>query len=159
MASGKRLRDSWGPVRGRGAEVSAAVASDPEPPKRPPGRKNTRDWCRGKESRAHVPVIVFRPPVFRRHPPRTCEWGHGLIREEIGWQCHHEEHCRSCGKILRSRLAVDECPGYPGSAEQKAAAQAQLEAVLAGVAAWRARRRPVITGPQGYRRKRQEKAS
>lgn len=143
-------------MRARGAETAAAAASDPEPPKRPPGRKNTRDWCRGKEGVPHQPVIVFAPPVFRRPVTITCEWASRWSGEAVIWDCHHEEHCASCGRILRTqaRLAGSECPGYPGSETQKAAAVAEAAEAEERWQAGRARRRPVITGPQSYRRKR-----
>lgn len=151
MASRKRLRD-WGQPAARAAEITKAVGSDPEPAKRSPGRKDTRQWCRGKQSREHVPVIVFRPPWTRK--PVQCEWSSRWVDDGVAWRCHHEEHCHACGKILRTSLADAECPAYPGSPEQRAEAEVAAAIATQRWAEWRQSRRRVITGPQSYRRKR-----
>jgi len=156
MASRKRLRDNWGPVRGRAAETASAVASDPDPSKRPPGRKDTRSWCRGKAGVPHQPVIVFRP-TWTRRPQPACEWAADWIGEQVRWHCHHEEHCGPCGKILRTRIADEECPDYPGDPAQRAEAEREAAAYPEQWRAWAQRHgrpKPVIDGPQKYRRKR-----
>lgn len=151
----RRSREYWDSQPSRSAEVLAAAAADPEPVKRAPAPKDTRHWCKGKRGRAHVPVLVDRP-VHPRDSP--CQWGSRWSDEEIAWRCRHREECQSCGKILREpwQLTAAECPLYPGSAEQKAQAAADAEASRERWETWRLRRRPVITGPQEYRRKRQE---
>ncbi len=158
MASPKRLRD-WGRPPARSAELTTAVTADPEPVKRPPGRKDTREWCRGKVGVPHQPAIV------KGNGKLPCRWAgrydYKLIRRQdawsVGWSCWHHEECSACGKILRAtrHLNASECPAYPGRPEQRA--QAEREAA-AYPAQWRAaaakHRKPPVTGPQGYRRKR-----
>ena len=151
MASRKRLRD-WGRAPGRAAEVRAAAA---EAPKRAPGKKDTRRWCHGREGREHALVITFRGLYGR-----VCEWQVRWVGDGIGWHCEHEETCASCGKILRAgyELARAECPAYPGAPEQRAEAEAELRRDREWRIQRALRRAPVITGPQGYRRRSKERA-
>ena len=161
--SGRFLRharsktDRWDSLPARSAEVQAAAAVDPDPAKRAPSRKDTRHLCKGKPGREHVPVIVIAQSTYVRG---DCEWGSRFPwhDEPVTWLCHHSEVCAVCQKILREPwdLAPAECPGYPGSQAQHAEAEAEARASAARVAEYQARRRPVITGRQGYRRRRQE---
>lgn len=167
MTSRKRFArlGNWGPVRGRAAVKAAAIS---EPAKRPPAKKDTKHWCRGKEGVQHVPQIVLSHDGFRS---RACEWvskfDYRAIRRgeddyRIAWACGHQELCSRCGKILRERweLRQEECPAYPGSPEQRSEAEREAAAYPDLFRAREARygRKRAITGPQGYRRKR-EKAS
>jgi hypothetical protein len=78
---------------------------------------------------------------------------HGYV---LGWACHHREVCSvpGCGKVFREpwELGDDECPAYPGTPEQRAVAEAQMAEYEDRRARLPWRRKPVITGPQGYRR-------
>ena len=153
----------WGPVPGRSAVKAAAIT---EPAKRTPAKKDTRSWCRGKEGREHEPQIVLSHDGFRQ---RACEWAgrhdYRLLRRgeddyAIGWCCGHQELCGRCGKILRDpgQIPRAECPVYPGSDEQKAEAGREAAEYPEKWRAWAARHgrpEPVIDGPQGYRRKRE----
>jgi len=151
VASKRRLRN-WNPAPGRGAVRAVAIA---EPERKPPGRKDTRQWCKGREGREHRPEIVFAPPpAFRPETARCCEWGTWRAMD-VRWSCHHQLQCTACGKILPGRLPAASCPDWPGSEEQKAEATARARESAQRVAAWRAqRRKPTVTGPQHYRRKR-----
>ena len=150
----------WGTPGARSAEVKAAAADDPEPPKRAAARKNTRDWCKGKQGAAHVPHLVLHP-VFWKRGELYCKWhaSWSLRGQEYVacWTCDHREECERCGKVLRSRIAATECPAYPGTPEDHAAAETEAARIREQVAqmAQRPSRRKVITGPQGYRRKRE----
>jgi len=152
MASRKRLRD-WGRPPGRSAEVRAAVA---EAPKQVPGRKDTRRWCHGKEGREHVPQIVCHGLYGR-----VCQWAERWISDGgIHWHCEHRETCAGCGKVIREgwQLAAAECPAYPGSPDQRAAAEAEAARARQW---WEDRRRQArrpVDGPQGYRRRRKVEA-
>jgi hypothetical protein len=133
--------------------VLADQLADPVPDRLPPGRKDTRENCKGRPGRPHVPVIV---PGDRPEPWLACKWvsrWDSAVRAfgVVGWDCSHRERCARCGKVIREgwQLRRAECPAYPGDARQKA----EAEASAARRAADRPRpRRPVITGPQGYRR-------
>jgi hypothetical protein len=156
-------------TRSRSAAKANAVT---EPVKRAPARKDTRRWCRGKEGREHRLVLVLRHDGFC---DRRCEWVSWydyrlLFRGEddegarVGWACSHQEVCESCGKIIRDlfQIPAAECPAYPGTVEQRRAAEREAAAYPAQWRAWAARHgrwRPVITGPQHYRRKREDEAS
>ena len=149
MASKRRLRN-WNPAPARTAERAQAIT---EPQRTAPGRKNTRDFCRGKQDVPHVPAVMFVPPVFQRARQPECEWGSRWDVEDVGWRCHHQCHCESCGKVLSTSVEREQCPAYPGSGEQHAEA---IEAARIAEERWRERRagrRKVIDGPQGYRRK------
>jgi hypothetical protein len=138
------------------ADELAQRFEDDDPAKRGPGRKDTRNWCRGKTGVAHVPAIVFRSPMW--NDQAVCKWcplySRGL---DVTWCCYHREECDRCGKILRDGETFDlgdgECPDYPGQPEQRAEAEKEAIAAAERLAAWR-RWKPPITGPQGYRRAR-----
>lgn len=153
----------WDQNPSRSAELGAAVAADPDPSRTAPAVKDTRRWCRGKPGRVHKPEIVrthlgWQPAVCKwagRHDFRLLRQGRDEDGTTVGWVCYHEERCSACGKVLRSswELRRVECPVFPGSAEQKAEAEREAAEYPER---WRSQRRPrrVITGPQGYRRKR-----
>jgi hypothetical protein len=133
-----------------------------EPAKKAPARKNTRSWCKGKVGVEHIPVLVLdhTDPQFGKAPP--CRWAVGWSstarKDVVYWRCPHHEVCGRCGKVLRDRwsVSITECPDYPGDPQQHAAADADLAECEKRRATWEQhrRRKPDITGPQGYRRKR-----
>lgn len=154
-----RSKWEWGLPGSRSAEVRTAAADDPEPAKRPPGRKDTRAWCRGKPGVEHVRRLVLHPSPFKRGK-LDCGWAPSWRTPdgEYGacWSCDHREECARCGKILRDGILRSECPAYPGTPGQRAAAEEKAAEIRERIAQRRPwRRKPVITGPQGYRRKRQ----
>lgn len=152
VASRKRLRN-FAPVPGR-AEVKAVAITEPQ--RKPAAKKDTRQWCRGKEGREHQPVIMFAPVMIRSVPDR-CEWRPSWQDGYAGleWACWHRQDCSACFKILRDHggLLLSECPDYPGSEEQKAAADERRAEIAARIAARPPRRRKVVEGPTHYRRK------
>lgn len=157
-----RSKSDWGFPPARSAE-RASAATDPD--KRAPGRKDTRQWCKGKPGREHVPQIIRIHDGYRWRP---CEWtpryDWRAIRAGdnawvLKWTCGHIESCANCGKILRDlgNIPVAECESYPGTAARRAAAERDAADYLERWREGRRRyRRPPITGPQGYRRPRQE---
>jgi len=147
----------WGPNPSRGEITRRATADDPEPARRPPGRKNTRDWCKGKVGREHeLGITLGSYPWCLRDG--GCRWlARWSLREETWtaqWVCAHHESCSRCGKVFREPwdLAAAECPAFTEDGHAEAAAEA---ARIGARSALRPRaRRRVIDGPQGYRRKR-----
>jgi hypothetical protein len=73
-----------------------------------PGKKNTKEWCRGKVGRHHE-VEVRRVPHLG-HDTDCHRWPYGDEFSKI-WLCYHEIHCVNCGKILKHTLG-DDCPDW-----------------------------------------------
>lgn len=148
--------DGWTAQPSRSAELAGAVeAETADPSRRAPGRKD-RSRCKKSAGGPHVPVIVRdRYGVHGRECRWEPEWGRGLDGGPL-WLCLHHEECSNCGKVLRLRLGVAECPDWH---EITGAERAQVEAAIAAAAERRAKwarrtGKPVIAGPQGYRRRR-----
>jgi hypothetical protein len=78
-----------------------------ENPRRPKAKKNTKRWCRGKEGREHVPMLMMRrwglPCDFR---PSWRDQSKNV------WRCNHNEICSTCGKQIRYSIQRDECPEF-----------------------------------------------
>ena len=156
----KRTKWEWGLPGARSGEVREAARADPEPAKRAPARKDTKHWCHGKEGAEHVPHLVLAEdtPQAREHACRwTVRWDWQVTHAwAVGWKCGHREACAGCGRVLRELgdLKARECPVYPGSETQHAEAEAELVEMQQMKPRVRWRRKPVITGKQGYRRRR-----
>lgn len=78
-----------------------------------PGRKNTREWCRGKVGRRHEVEVRLDPQMVsmndRAGRPTLCHrWQYGNERYRL-WICYHQIVCVNCGKILNHSLGSD-CP-------------------------------------------------
>jgi hypothetical protein len=156
----KRDGWSWGALPPRSAEVREAASTDPEPAKRAPARKDPAR-CKANRSRPHMHRLVL-PSNPLGKTANTCRWEPAWNRDARGyavrWSCEHKEICTvlGCGKVFRGRwtLRDGECPAYPGSEEQRQAAEAEMAKMNEGFARRRLLRKPVILGPQGFRRKR-----
>jgi hypothetical protein len=88
-----------------------AERDDLGPTRRSPGRKDTRQWCRGHVGREHDPEIII--PENQRWSWSKCGPAPAWWRAE--WSCSHVERCRQCGKVLRQSWQLnhpDECPDY-----------------------------------------------
>lgn len=149
----KHSEDGWGSQPSRSQQRRAAAVEDDRPS---PGRKN-KAVCKAAHWKGpHQPVLRMRSFARLR---LTCRWGHRWNRENpITWNCHHQEYCAGCGKILRDVIPAGECP------DKVALTQDIIEGIRRKdreaeerLARWRELRRPVIapviTGPQGYRKK------
>lgn len=154
-----RSKWEWGTPGARSQEVQAAAGDDPEPVKRPAGRKDTRHWCKGKPGVEHVPQLTLHSPFPWKRGGPCCRWVASWSSRDgeyaACWSCDHRETCSRCGKVLRDPIPAGECPAYPGTPQQRAVTEAEARAIKERVAQRRRwSRKPVITGPQGYRRKR-----
>jgi hypothetical protein len=115
----------------------------------------SKDQCKKSSSRQHEAVIQLGsiPQLFKRS---ECGWrvGYTADRETgergIWYSCYHERVCGRCGKVIESTLSSTSCPLYESRGEQKE--RVAEEARNAPPLQYR-RRMPVITGPQGYRKK------
>jgi hypothetical protein len=131
---------------------SAAVAADVrEPARKAPGKKDPA-LCKAAHWKGpHKPGLIKNEPLFRREFP--CRWDASWTADGPEWFCYHEERCARCGKVLRSRVGREECPEFrPITDDELAAIEAEIKR-HEGIRAARAARKPVITGPQGYRKR------
>jgi hypothetical protein len=159
-----RSKWEWDTPPSRSAERSQAAAEDVrEPAKKAPGRKDTRAWCRGKVGVEHVPVIAVDHTIPALKGGPRCEWKASWDWKAQAyatwWYCPHHEVCGKCGKVLRERRDIlsRECPDYPGDPDQRAAVEASIPELEKRRRERGVRwpyRKPVITGPQGFRRRR-----
>jgi hypothetical protein len=147
----------WGAVPGRSDLTRQAAADDPEPVKRSPGKKDTHTWCRGKVGAEHVKQLERK---YRTGGRTTCGWFPAYRRKGFGiaWSCCHAEVCASCRKVFRTPwdgLTPQDCPLWPGTPGQQAAARAEAERWEQRQREWYEKhpRKPAVTGPQGYRKK------
>jgi hypothetical protein len=148
----------WGTPGSRHDELTRAVKDDPAK-KVPPGKKNP-SLCKATHWKgSHQPELRLHALGWRR--PVTCQWDISWRSKngEPSWHCNHDEVCAGCGKVLRISISEQECPDFhPITSDERAAIEAKQAENDARMAAavtkhpgrWR---KPVITGPQGYRRK------
>lgn len=159
-----RSRWEWGSQPSRSADRQAAAAEQipglgEVVVKRPPGKKD-KTRCKGNGGRDHVPELTMG--IY--WSARTCGWKpvfHRRTRTYVaGWGCGHRARCRHCGKVLRESwdLADSECPAYPGTREQRAAAEAEAVKWAERSHGWH-RRKPPITGQLGYRKPKKARQS
>jgi hypothetical protein len=144
----------WGPLRSRSQQRAAAAAEQVLPEvvpegKRPPAKKDP-SLCKAAHWKGpHQPKLRVREYSWRKTP--RCRWGIFWRQPEPSWDCSHEEVCAGCGKVLRTSIGKTECPDFhPITEEQRDALERELERWRQRGAA--RRRRPVIDGPQGYRK-------
>jgi hypothetical protein len=137
-------------------EATADQIADPAPAKAPPGKKDRWAHCKQSPDGQHELAFIFRQHMY--HKSTECGWVPRWWRNEtpeVYWACYHQEECKFCGKISRSRIAREECPNWPGTVEQQAAAQAKArewaERAITNPPKFRRAKRAVL-GKQGYRR-------
>lgn len=142
--------DSWGPQPSRSQLRRRAAVDEAE--KKAPGKKDPA-LCKA----AHWKAPHGRELRLRRFgwpASRSCGWGLPWVGDEAAWLCGHEEFCPGCGKVLRNHVEPGECPAWHAATAEDLAAVESERARRDDLAAARAARKPVIDGPQGYRRKR-----
>jgi hypothetical protein len=130
----------WGAPGSRSQERQAAASdqlADPAPAKAPGSvRYKDKDLCKGVHPNApHNIVTVFKAHAY--HKSTKCywypSWGNATD-EKVRWSCFHHRVCADCGKFIRYAMH-DECEFYPGTPEQKAAAETRHDQRLAEIAA------------------------
>jgi hypothetical protein len=149
-------RDSYDSQPSRSDLVRAAVDDDdPDPVK-----GKVIPWPKGKCKRSkagHEAIIQLRQDYMVTRWSKECGWkpywGGANAAGELAWYaCYHEMVCRHCGKVLVNVMGRGSCPLAPGKEDEKKRVEAEAAAMPAR--SWRPRKKPVITGPQGYRKKR-----
>lgn len=138
----------WGTSPPRGQSRAAAADQGLGSAKRPPAKKDP-SLCKAQHWKGpHTPV--FRIRQYGRQKT-VCKWGANWGKPEPRWHCAHEEVCSECGKVL-SAFVESRCPDF------RPITEAEQEALDREIARWAERRsvrhRPVIDGPQGYRKRR-----
>jgi hypothetical protein len=143
----------WGPSPSRGQSRAAAADQELAGAKRSPAKKDP-DLCKAAHWKGlHRPKLHVREYGWRKKA--QCKWTVRWGRDVPVWHCVHEEVCTGCGKILRIGIPAEECPDFHPVTE------AEQDALEAEIERWRERRaarrlqRPVIDGPQGYRKKKE----
>lgn len=123
-----------------------------EQAKRAPGRKDRKRYCKPNRG-AHTPVMV-KPSMFAGKQcgwrpdfqPRTGEW-------VPDWLCIHQEECSGCGRFF-CFVRGEDCPDFrPATPGERQELDAEIER-RAQVRREYEARKPVVTGPQSYRRSR-----
>lgn len=150
--------DGWGSLPSRSGEIRQAADAGPDPARHRPARKNTRDWCKGKAGVPHIPMVAKSSSHGRQWGCGwRALWDTAAQEHAARWWCVHQEQCERCGKILvdQCRFPAERCPLRPGSAASRALAEARARWINERAATRPVLRRKVITGPQGYRRRRQ----
>ena len=154
MRPGRHSRNKrdWGTEGARSQDLAKAVQDDPAK-KTPPGRKD-RDFCKSAHWKGpHVPELILRRYGWIRN--KDCHWGLSWSGNLLAWICYHEEVCEGCGKILRTSLEPGECPLYHEiTPHEELAVQAEIARRRQWLTSGQ-RRSIAITGPQGYRKKRE----
>lgn len=143
-----RSRWEWGSPGARSQERAAATQDDPTR-NRIPGKKNP-GLCKGEHWKG--PHRTVLEPRYWTWHKGSCGWRPSYNGDAPWWNCYHHEICEGCGKDF-GKVTPARCPGYHEitQAEQRAI-DVEVAAHKQRVAA-RAVRKRVITGPQGYRKK------
>jgi hypothetical protein len=147
-----RDRWEWGSPPGR-SELKREAAEDDPVHAHTAGKKD-KHLCKAAHWKGpHQPVlrVSLHPTKLTK---RECKWNFSSWRgDEVSWWCFHDEVCAGCQKVLRTHLGDRECPDYHDiTPEEHAACEAQKAEREERLAWWERQRKPVITGPQGYRR-------
>lgn len=141
----------WGSQPPRSQQRAAAAR---EPAKRPPAKKDP-SLCKGAHWKGpHTPEVQSRRGGYPLG--KGCHWYIGGWSADLqpAWSCHHLWICSGCGKDLGNVLQND-CPDFREiTSEEKDVLDEQLRDYDERRSMWRWRRKPVIEGPQGYRKKR-----
>lgn len=137
--------DGWSRQPSR-SQLRRMAATDGGTAKRPPGRKDPA-LCKAAHWKG-----PHRPEIRASKGMRPeCRWDESWTRSgELAWRCIHEEVCADCGKLLRFSVGRDECPDFHPVTD---AERARIEASAARFQEWKVRTRPVISGRQGYRKR------
>jgi hypothetical protein len=139
--------------------IAAETDGGTDPAKKAPGKKDPA-MCKGTHwKEPHPAVLRIRTFPWQKNPA-TCGW---WITYKAGqmvtvYHCLHRETCGLCEKILRNRLPPEQCPGFHAiTTAEQAAIDAEItrreEAAATRAVKYPRLRKPVITGPQGYRKR------
>lgn len=145
-------RDGYGSEPARSQQRQKAAQDDPA--KRKPPAKKDPDLCKAQHWKAG------HTPVFQMRKPYTCKWWIDWT-VKVAWSCYHEEVCSGCGKVIDPYVKGRRCPEFHGiTAAEAQALEREKQERADRIARFQARRvkRPVITGPQGYRKPKEKNA-
>jgi hypothetical protein len=140
----------WGYYGGQPARTQTRARAAKEPDgKRPPGKKDP-DLCKGQHWKStHTPEIGLGKTRYKT----VCGWRVDY-KDETYWFCLHVLTCSGCGKDFGG-VFMKQCPLYHDvTPAEQAWIGKEIEERKERRARWKIHHRPVITGPQGYRKKR-----
>lgn len=139
-----------------GRKQSRAAAAADTAPKRPPAKKD-KNLCKAAHWKGpHTPELRTRQFGWRKGA--KCGWGVSWGGGKPAYFCHHEAFCTGCGKVTSTSIGFNDCPDSgPLADERRVQIELSIEQSRERLAAYRARRHPVIDGPQGYRKSKEEK--
>jgi hypothetical protein len=147
-ATSKDSAWAWGSFPSRSQERAQAGA---EPERNAPGKKDRQGHCKPLNG-PHDWIITNSAWEVRRI--KACGWSLYYREARIWWQCRHQESCAGCGKIAHRHVEPSQCPDYHEiTTGEQEALDAQIARREIERASWKRARRPVITGRQGYRKK------
>lgn len=131
-----------------------AVAAQEPAGKRPPGKKD-RDLCKGRHWKGpHVPEVRLEYNRVTGQPGK-CGWrGRWWSSSKpYNWTCSHVLKCSGCEKDFGG-ASRGQCPYFHEiTDEERQSVDAKNAAMEKRQARWKTRTRRIITGPQGYRKK------
>jgi hypothetical protein len=164
----RHAKSKWdyGSEPARNQQRAEAANDDPGRKRKP--KKKSPDACKQNHWGPHEYVLFKERTVKDPNPP--CRWS-PIIRYkspvecEPEWFCHHVLKCKHCGRIggpttgnsnwRNGRIPAQQCPEFnpdvPDSVHEEC--EKTLEHHFE-FRARRAQRKPPITGPKGYRKKR-----
>jgi hypothetical protein len=147
-----RSRWEWGSEPARSNErITAITAEEQDPAKRAPGRKDKKAHCKQTHG-PHIAQVVIRINLPR---PVRCGWvlSWDMRKKEwtTSWSCYHDVVCSACGKVLG---LMGECPAKtPVTPAERRALDEEIIRRMEDQERYRTAK-PVIAGPQSYRRSR-----
>jgi hypothetical protein len=155
MRSGRHARSkwAWGTAPSRSTERAAAVTAEERDPSKPsPGRKDRKNYCKPNRG-PHTPALAKRSTFVTAECRWQVLWSSRTGGWVTGWLCVHQEECSACGRFFRF-VHGDDCPDWrPARPDEQQALDAEISRRMQ---AWEQRksRKPVVAGPQSYRRTR-----
>lgn len=156
--AGKWDWDNSQPARSQARAAAAQEHLVPEvnkEGKRPPGKKDP-NLCKGQHWKGpHTPGIELQNNGWLAGRKKECGWAvyWRMHERKPYWSCRHVLICSGCGKDFGACLPA-QCPLYhPVTSKEQAWIDAEIARREQQEASWVRRRKPIITGPQGYRKK------
>jgi hypothetical protein len=147
----------WGPVPARGQSRAAAADQDLGSVKRLPAKKDPSRCKAAHWKGPHQRELRVKEYGGWQRKGR-CAWVISWTDpDKLTWNCLHEAFCPGCGKVLATVIGFSDCPdAHPVTGDDRAWFEKEHARRDALTARRKLRGRPVISGPQGYRKRKKE---